>query len=166
MKRQLILLGAMVTLLVGCQQAPKIIIASSGPQIDDLNKNMAAYASGDWATYRSAFADTAKIFLNTMQLDADSLVRYQQARRAYYDKVETSSEAIEYIKYDNGDEWTHWWGRLKLTIKGTGRTVEIPIHLAGHLVGGKTVEQYAYFNALEISDAIKESMTPTSPSTK
>jgi hypothetical protein len=166
MKKQLILFVAVLTFLAACQQAPKVIIASTGPQVDDLNKAMAAYASGDWETYKSGFADTAKIFFNTLQFDVDSLVRYQQARRAYYDKVETSSDAVEYIKYDNGDEWVHWWGKLKLTIKGTGRVVEVPIHLAGHLMGSKTVEQFAYFNALEISDAIKESLTPTPPASK
>lgn len=160
MKKQIMLAGVFMLLFWACQQPSKVAVLSSGPEIDNLKKNMDAYLAADWTTYRSAFADTATIIFNSMHFDPDSLVRYQQARRNYYDKVEMETDAMEYVRYENGDEYTHFWGRLSFTVKGTGRVVVLPIHMANQIMGGKSVAQYAYFNTAEITAAIQESMAP------
>lgn len=166
MKSKILGLSMVVLLFWGCQQPSKVAIATTGPEIESQKKSLEAYVNGDWATYRADYADTAKIFFNNQQFDPDSLVRWQQARRATYDKVAASTDGLEFVTYENGEGWIHWWGKLSLTVKGTGRVVEVPLHLAGKVVGGKTVEQYGYFNTQEMFVALQEAAAPPSPPVK
>lgn len=156
----------LVLLFAACQQAPKATVVTEGPAVENLTKVLNAWVDGDWATYRAAFADTATIVFNTQEFDPDSLVRWQQVRRASYDKVAYSTDAMESITYENGEVWTHFWGKLTLTIKGTGRVVDVPIHLADNVVNGKSVQQFGYYDALNITNAVREAISAPPPSTK
>ena len=166
MKKQIMLLGMFALIFWACQQPSKVVIKESGPEIDNMNKYIEAYVNADWATLRASYADTATIQFNNQKMDPDSLIRVHQSGRPLYDKVAVSTAATEYIKYENGQEWIHWWGSIEFTIKGTGKVIGMPIHMAGRLSNGKTTEQYAYYNTMEIRNAVLEANPPPAVPTK
>jgi hypothetical protein len=46
-------------------QSPKGTHSKEGPIVDVLKKAVASYNAGDWYTYQSIYADTARIHINT-----------------------------------------------------------------------------------------------------
>ena len=146
-------------IFAGCQQAPKNQVFVSGPEVDNIQKTIDAYVAADWATFRASYADTAISTHNTIKMDVDSLMRFHQNARKAYDKVEFSTLAKEMIKYENGDQWTHFWGVWKGTIKGSGQTIEMPIHISGLLVNGKVGAEYLLYDP----SAIRAALTPPAP---
>lgn len=138
----------------GCTQAPKNQLIVSGPEVDNIQKAIDAYVAGDWATFRANYADTAVSTHNKVRMDMDSLMRFHQNARKSYDKVEFETIAKEMVKTEDGSQWTHYWGTWKGTIKGTGQTVEIPIHISGLLVQGKVAAEYLFYDTSEIRAAL------------
>ena len=142
MKRQILWLFALALMLAACQQAPKDIILTSGPEVDWAKEMMQAFVDGDWTKYRSYYADTAVIMRNSSKVSPDSLAQ----DRSFVDKIERETEALEVLKYANGDQWNVWWGSLTTTYKGTGTVVKMQVHTARKIVNGKVVIDLAYFD--------------------
>jgi hypothetical protein len=150
-------------ILAGCTQAPKNQVFVSGPEVDNIQKSLDAYVAGDWATFRANYADTAISMHNTIKMDMDSLMRFHQNARKAYDKVEMSTIFKEVLQYEDGSKWTHYWGVWKGTIKGTGQTIDMPIHISGKLVQGKVAEEHLFYDP----SAIRAALTPApAPMTK
>lgn len=139
---------------VSCTQPPKNQVFVSGPEVDNIQKSIDAYVAGDWATFRANYADTAISTHNTIRMDMDSLMRFHQNARKAYDKIEFTTIAKEMIKYENGDQWTHFWGVWKGTIKGSGQTIEMPVHISGLLANGKVGAEYLFYDPSAIRAAL------------
>ncbi len=149
----------LLAILASCQQAPKNQVFVSGPDVDNIQKTIDAYVAADWTTFRAAYADTATSTHNKAKMDMDSLMRFHQNARKAYDKVEFETIAKEMVQYEDGSQWTHYWGTWKGTIKGSSQAIEIPIHIAGHIVQGKITEDYLFYDPTPIVKAL----TPPAP---
>lgn len=167
MKTSTFLSTGLVVLLFACQKpAPVNQAFLEGPEIDMGLKQFAAWASGDWATMRSSYADTATSTLNNVEFTADSVVGFHRARRTMYDNVEFRSDEAEHVKYLDGSAWTHIWGGIKLQVKGSGKVVEIPIHVAQQVAGGKVAREYIYYNTHDLIVALQEASAAASSPAK
>ncbi len=160
MKKLAVLL--LLVVLASCQQAPKSQVFTSGPDVDNIQKTIDAYVAGDWAAFKAAYADTATSTHNKNKMDMDSLMRFHQNSRNAYEKVEIETIAKEMVRYEDGSQWTHFWGVWKGTIKGSGQVVEVPMHIAGHVVQGKITEDYLFYDPTPIVEALTPppAMTP------
>ena len=117
MKRQNLWLFAIALMLAACQQAPKDIILTSGPEVDWAKEVMQAYIDGDWTKYRTYYADTAVIMRNSNRISLDSLAQ----DRSLIDKIERQTDAVQVLKYADGEQWNVWWGSLTTTTKEQAR---------------------------------------------
>lgn len=164
MKQTLIPIAAGLLLFYACQApGPKNQVLDSGPEVDNVAKNIKAYLDGDWDTFRTAYADTAKSHHNSGMMSLDSLLQFHKTARSDYDKIEVVTYAIEYVKYEKGGEYSHFWGLWKGTFKGTGKTVEIPVHIACIMANGKIGTEYAYYDSAPITAALTEARAIAEP---
>ena len=49
-------------------------VTATGPDVDLIKKSITAWADGDWATYASTYADTAKSYHNVWPSNTDTTV--------------------------------------------------------------------------------------------
>lgn len=140
-----------------CQApAPKNQVFVSGPEVDNIAKGVKAYLDADWITFRAAYADTAKSHHNNTIFPIDSLVSFHKTSRANWDKVEIVTYATEFARYEDGSEYSHFWGLWKATVKGGGKTIEVPLHIAAQIAGGKIGAEYVYYDSAPITAALQE----------
>ena len=117
MKKQILWLFALAIMLAACKPTPKDIILTSGPEVDWAKEVMQAYIDGDWTKYRTYYADTAVIMRNSNRISLDSLAQ----DRSLIDKIERQTDAVQVLKYADGEQWNVWWGSLTTTTKEQAR---------------------------------------------
>ncbi|MBT8309497.1 MAG: nuclear transport factor 2 family protein [Flavobacteriaceae bacterium] len=159
--KKLIILGLAIVLFVCCNQQEQRYFAESA-QTKTLEAGIAAYESGDWDTWRSHFADTAKIFVNskeaiTLDKRVEDLAGMTSAFSSYgFDKDEAYIEMV----IDKEDEtWVYFWGQHEGTMKN-GKELSIPVHLAVQFTDGKIIEEHIYFDGTEMNAAMAALSAP------
>lgn len=98
-----------------------------GPEVDLMKKAITAYASGDWATMASCFADTAKSFHNNdtvaMKM-SDRIELFKKQRENIDGAVDAGTPNFEVVTVESTDpqyqgiKWGHAWVRFKFKPKG------------------------------------------------
>ncbi len=148
MKKLLYLISACL-ILAACQKKQYY---TSSPEIDLLKKANEAYFKGDWETLRAAYADTAKIWVNT--LPPETPLTPDQMIEAFKRDVSALSEyhmgenpVYEMVITDTGEKWIHCWllwsGELK-----NGKEYSSPVHLASQVKDNKIVFNFILFDGL------------------
>lgn len=152
MKKVLVIL-CIAFAFVACNQQEQRYFGESA-ETKTLESGIAAYESGDWITWRSHFADTAKIYVNSVSpvnLDerAGQLAEMSSAFSSYgFDKEDDHIEMV----IDKLDEtWVYYWGKHESTIAANGKSLTIPVHLAVRFVDGKIVAEHIYFDGTELN---------------
>ena len=80
--KKLFLLGLAITMFYACQNKPQRYFGESA-EIETLKAGINAYESGDWSKWKTHFADTAKIYVNTA-----SPVSVDERRSSYGDLID------------------------------------------------------------------------------
>jgi len=158
--KKLLLLGFAVILFAACQQQEKKRYFAESAETKTLEAGIAAYESGDWDKWKSHFADTAKIYVNSnepMTVDA-RMAQFKQTTPAWgnygFDKEKSYIEMV----LDKEDEtWVYFWGTHNGSING--KKLSIPVHLAVQFADGKMVEEHVFFDATEINKAMEAAAT-------
>lgn len=162
--KKLSLLGLALLLCVACQNKPQRYFSESA-ETKTLLSGIKAYEAGDWDTWRSHFADTAKIYVNstepvTVSERAKSLSQMTSAMSSYgfnHDK-----EYVEMVLDKEDETWVYYWASHKGTFAATNKELTIPVHLAVQFANGKIVEEHVYFDATAMNSeftAIAEAKT-------
>ena len=96
-------------------------VTTTGPEVDLLKKSITAWADGDWATYASTYADTAKSSHNAWPSATDSTVSVKvpvliegfKKQRALMDgNVTMGNSIIEVVTMPDGNKYGHVWVEL------------------------------------------------------
>ncbi len=152
-------------LFASCQTQKKQWFSTS-PEIDLVKKLDASFAGSDWATFRSSFADTAKIWVNVPWsepgISADTLTARFTASRAGMTALKLSNEVYEMIETDDGDRWVHRWGLWEGTL-ANGKSASWTSN-ANFLVSDGKIRIAAYiFNGLPTYLANQPDPLPAAP---
>lgn len=146
------LMKALVILLVmvGCQpqaSGPERY-TTNAPEIDMAKATMNAYFAGDWGTMRAAYADTAKIYHNSMEpMTSDAVIEGNQSSLSAVSSYQLGDETFwERIIDDEGRTWVYFWGEWKGVHAATNKELSVPFHVAWHYVDGKVVEEYGLWD--------------------
>lgn len=159
------IIGLTMILTMGCKQGtsvPEKATASSkpaftttGPEVDLLKKLMEAYASGDWATYRSCFSDTAVTYYNNWPLDSgatgvpiDSVVANHKAGRAeLWDGMSINQPIYEVVTDSSGNSYGHVWAKLSTKKrKKAGEPVDVTVFGSYGIKDGKVQYEWVIFD--------------------
>ncbi|WP_299521289.1 nuclear transport factor 2 family protein [Winogradskyella sp.] len=153
--KNVLILAILLLFLSACQEQKQRYFAES-EETKTLEAGIAAYESGDWATWKSHFVDTAKIFVNSKEpitLDArhKNLSSMTEAFSSYgFEKEESYIEMV----LDKEDEtWVYFWGQHNGTMVN-GTKLSIPVHLAVQFMDGKIIEEHIYFDGTEMNAAM------------
>ncbi len=150
MKKNLLLLGLSALLFTACQQQEKKRYFSESAEMDVLKAGIEAYESGDWDKWKSHFADTAKVYVNSkesvsVETRLEQLSGGAAGLSSYgFDKEDDWMEMV--IDADE-ETWVYYWAQWNGEFTGTKRKVSVPIHLALQFDGGKIVEEHVYFDS-------------------
>ncbi|MEW4924572.1 hypothetical protein [Algibacter sp. 2305UL17-15] len=146
--KKLFLVVLAVMLFAACENKPQRYFADSA-EIQTLKAGITAYETGDWNTWKSHFADTAKIFVNSIkpisvEKRANGLKEMASAMASYgfnHDK-----EHIEMVLDKKDETWVYYWATHKAKIAANNKELVIPVHLAVKFINGKIVEEHVYFD--------------------
>ncbi len=101
-------------------------VTSTGPDVDLIKKCITAFANGDWATYASCYADTAKAFHNVWPLSTDTSlgVRIPQLIEGFKKQREIADGNItlggtiyEVLTMADGNKYGHLWVEMSWKLK-------------------------------------------------
>lgn len=159
------IVGLAMILAFGCKQgtpipekapAPsKTAFTTTGPDVDLLKKLMESFASGDWATYRSCFSDTAVTYYNNWPLDkgaaavpVDSVVANHKAGRAeLWDGMSINQPIYEVVTDSSGNKYGHVWAKLSTKKrKKAGEPVDVTVFGSYLLKDGKIQYEWVIFD--------------------
>ena len=150
--KKLILLGLAVLLFTTCQQEQRYFAESA--ETKTLEAGIAAYESGDWDKWKSHFADTAKIYVNSnesMSVDA-RMAQFKETTPAWANYGFDKAKAYIEMVVDKEDEtWVYYWAPHNGSIKATGKELSMPVHLAVQFKDGKIVEEHVFFDGTEMN---------------
>lgn len=170
--KKLSLLGLIILIFIACQNAPRRYFAESS-ETNALKAGIAAYEAGDWDKWKSHFADTAKIYVNSTQpvsvserqKDLSAMVSAMASYGFNHEK-----EYIEMVLDKEDETWVYYWATHKGTFAATNKELSIPVHLAVQFADGKIVEEHVYFDgtamnaefvAIAQANASTETETPS-----
>ena len=63
--RKILLLGLTLILFTSCQKKQRYF--SESPELDMFKANISSYNNGDWDMWLTRFADTAKLYVNSLK---------------------------------------------------------------------------------------------------
>ena len=93
-------------------------VTTTGPDVDLIKKSITAFADGDWATYASTYADTAKSYHNIWPSNTDTTVGVKipviievfKKQREFIDGNLTIGGTIyEVVTMPDGNKYGHSW---------------------------------------------------------
>lgn len=149
-----------VLLIGGCQPQGPERFSTTGPEIDMVKALVADYEAGDWEAWNAAYADTAKIYYNNWEnaLTAKAAGEGHQESIAQVSSYSFKDDPVFYemIIDDEGKTWVNFWGVWEATVKGSGKEVDVPVHLTVNIKDGKIVEEHGFWDNSIFLSALAE----------
>jgi hypothetical protein len=159
--KKFILVGLALVLLISCQEKQPVRFKTSSSEIDEIKALIKDYEDGNWTNWVTHYADSAKIFVNTLEgVSREQMNKYLTETisnlSSYGFSHEDEEIFYENIIDDKGNNWVYFWGTWEVTVSGTNKELAVPIHIAFKMVENKIVTEYAYFDPSGVTNAIIE----------
>ena len=151
-----ILYLGVLSLFFSCNSGPCQRYVTDSPEIQAAKDLVNNYEKGDWDNWVQVYADTARIFHNSMTpITKDELKSGFVAGLASYSSYGFKGNPYFYemIIDDKGEKWVYFWGTWSGTLISNEENVYIPVHLALNFREGKIVREHAYFDTGPIVEA-------------
>ena len=145
--KKLILLGLAVMLFTACQHEQRYFAESA--ETKTLEAGIAAYESGDWDKWKSHFADTAKIYVNSKEsVSVDARMKQLQGAANTFSSYgfDREKEYVEMVLDKEKETWVYYWANWSAEIAANKNKILVPVHLAIQFADGKIVEEHVYFD--------------------
>lgn len=165
--QKLILTSLFIALLaVSCndagQKEENVRYSQDSEEINTLKAAISDYEKGNWESYKSHYADTAKVYQNSNEARSiDEIVTTHQNEIAGLSSYSLSDDTEEYemVVTDDDETWVNYWGDWKATLSGNNKEVLIPVHLTARFINGKIVAEHGYWDNSIMMMAMQESDT-------
>ncbi len=159
--KKLFLLGLATVLFITCQKREPQRFFTASSEIDIVKALLTDYHAGDWDAWAGHYADTAKIYHNTLESATvketiENLVNILSNVSTYKFDDGEDDRFYEMVITDENEKWVYFWGTWRGELATNNQKLIIPVHLALQFVDGKIVEEYAYFNISEFNSALQE----------
>lgn len=128
-----------------------------GPEIEAYKELISGMHRRDYKNHPDIYSDSAKIYLNstvpltwkqsTAGLD-ESFNHFESY--AYNDHIEW-----QMVLNDMDEEWLGMWTIFRATMKNSGESIEVPVHISARFENGKIVEEACYWDNSIILEAIE-----------
>lgn len=134
---------------ISCKDTSTPRYASASPEIDTVKNLVKDYENGNWESWLSHYADTAKVYHNSKEaVTAMTLKENLSGILANVSSYgfEDEDAFYEMIIDDQGEKWVNFWGNWQGTLAANNKTLSIPVHLTLQFVDGKIVEEHGYYD--------------------
>jgi len=142
-----------ILVFIGCKEKEQRYFSDSA-EINSLKAGIKSYEAGDWTTWKSQFADTAKVYVNSEKsISIDDRVNGLKEMSAAFSKYgfDHDDEFIEMVLDKDNETWVYYWAPHHATIAANNKQLSIPVHLAVHFDDGKIVEEHVLFDGTEMN---------------
>ncbi|TWO32856.1 hypothetical protein E1J38_008300 [Seonamhaeicola sediminis] len=156
--KKLLVLGLAMILFIACQNQPQNYFNAS-PELETFKAGVAAYEAQDWDTWKSHYADTAKIFHNSNKGNSpdETMAGMKDMLSTLSSYAFSKENAVSEMVVDkNNKTWVNYWNTWRGKLKANGKEISIPVHITSEFVDGKIVQEYAYYNLSEYVDAMQD----------
>ncbi len=155
--KKVIVLVMTIVLFIACQEKEQRYFSESS-EINTLKAGIASYEAGDWTTWKSHFADTAKIYVNSEKsISVDARVTGLGEMSSAFSKYgfDHDDEFIEMVLDKENETWVYYWAQHNATIAANNKRISIPVHLSVQFIDGKIVEEHIFFDATEMNNEME-----------
>lgn len=167
--KKLLILCVMAGAFWACKDQEPVRYTTTSAEVDQVKAMISEYEKADWETWMSHFADTAKIFQNSVvNVSAAEALTAHKAALANVSKYgfNKDDQFTEMIIDDMGDTWVYFWGTWEGTLSVNGRKIELPVHLAFQFKDNKVVKEYGYWDNHPMQEAVREAMAMSETETE
>ena len=160
--KKLILLGLTVIFFIACQNKPTEHWTTTSPEIDVVKALIKDYHEGNWESWMTHYADTAKIHHNTWKIgitpsEHASVLKDILTNISSYHFDDGEDEIFyEMVINNEGNTYVYFWGNWKGTLATNNKELEFPVHLALRFVDGKIAHEDGFYNLAELMAALNE----------
>jgi len=157
--KKLLALGIAVLLFAACQQQEKKRYFSESPEIEAVKASISDYNNGDWESWKAHFADTAKLYVNSLKsISAVDLENAQKELLSNFSSYGFQDEGtfIEMVIDKDDETWVNYWANWHGTLKANGKEIDVPVHFTSQFIDGKIVQFYDYWDSAPITAALAE----------
>ncbi|MDR5589964.1 nuclear transport factor 2 family protein [Christiangramia sp. SM2212] len=159
--RNFVILMLSFILFTACndKKDEKIRYTQKSDEINTLKDLLKNYEEADWDTYKTHFADTAKLYYNSRDaIDVETAMATHEENNAALSSYEfpDDKDEFEMVVTDDDETWVNYWGDWQGTIAENDSTVHIPVHITARFVDGKIVAEHVYFDNSGISKALSD----------
>ncbi len=149
--KRIILLIVTVALITACKNVTNERYTQNSLEIETYKNVIKDYEMANWESYKSHYADTAKIFFNVTEKNPKSLlesIEQAKSNTAVFSSYGFVTEENEYemVLTDDGNTWVNFWGIWQGRLTDTNQLLEIPVHTTAQFVDGKIVKEHGYWD--------------------
>ncbi|MCE2611777.1 ester cyclase [Flavobacteriaceae bacterium D16] len=149
-----------ILLIVSCQPQGPERYSTTGPEIDLAKGLVADYEQGNWESWMTKYADTAKAYHNNWDnpISPKELQEGFQQNLAAFSSYEFKDDPAFYeMVLDNeGKTWVNFWGVWTGIPRGSDKALDLPVHLSINIEDGKIIEEYAFYDNSVINNALDQ----------
>ena len=159
--KKLIILFISCFLIIACddKKDEKVRYTQKSDEINTLKNLLKNYEEGDWETYKTHFADTAKLYYNSREaVDVAAATAAHKENNAALSSYEfpDDQDEFEMVVTDDDETWVNYWGSWQGTIAENDSTIYIPVHITARFIDGKIVSEHIYYDNSGISQALSD----------
>ena len=154
--KKLLLLGLALVLFTACQKQRYF---SESPEIDSFKANISSYNNGDWEAWETRFADTAKLYVNSLKsMTAKDLENAQKELLSNFSSYgfQDKDSFVEMVIDSTDETWVNYWANWHGKLKANDKEIDVPVHITAQFVNGKIVEVYDYYDSGIVKTALDE----------
>ena len=156
--KNIVLILLAIILFTACQKQSEQRYFPESEEINTLKAGIDAYESGDWKTWRSHFADTAKIYVNSKDaISINERMKALQESTIVFSSYgfDREKEYTEMVLDKDNETWVYYWATHNGKLAANEKEIIFPVHLAVQFVDGKIVEEHIYFDGTAMNKEIE-----------
>ena len=158
----LILVLLSIVLFSACQKNEPQRYFTSSPEIDIAKALLKDYHEGNWDSWITHYADTAKIYHNSWDKGLSpketmaNLKEILSKSSSYHFDEGDDTIFYEMIISDEGNTWVYFWGNWRGTLAANNKELQIPVHLAYRFADGKIAREEGFYDLSGFTAALGE----------
>ncbi len=159
--KKLLILCMIAGTFWACKDQEPIRYTTTSTEIDQVKAMISEYEKADWEAWMSHFADTARVFQNSINhiSAAEALTQHKAGLENVSEYgFNKDDQFTEMILDDLGDTWVYFWGTWEGTLAANGMKIEIPVHLAFQFKDNKVVKEHGFWDNFPMQEAVREAM--------
>ena len=130
----------------------KNYFTEASPEIDTMRQMIKDYEAGDWVSYKSHYAEDAKIYHNRANNNPRSVDEAIEEHKNFINQMSgykystIENQTVEMIIDSKGTTWVSFWGVWTGAFAESGNETEIIVHITSRFVNGRIDQEHMYWD--------------------